>query len=249
MRTLGFFALTGFIAAAGVSGVNAQSFAAASIHPSAAQVQFEHDGKTDVTPGNLRMRDVTVATCIKWAYGVVDSQISGPAWLETDHFDIVAKAGSPADEDQLKLMMRTLLAERFQLVFHRQDKELRSYLMTLAKSGAKFHEAPPGELPSRENSAIGTVARAITMKDFAEFISGPLQMPVVDQTGLAGRYDLVLDFTRYLPPGETVMKTDFENTIGIIVSALRGELGLEFQSKKENVEVLVIDRVEHPSEN
>jgi uncharacterized protein (TIGR03435 family) len=195
------------------------------------------------------MRDVTPATCIKWAYGVQDSQILGPEWLQSDHFDIIAKADEPAGIEQLKLMMRSLLAERFKLTFHRQDKEMTAYAMTVAKGGPKLKESVGEIKPYRENSAIGTVAKALTMKEWADFISGPLRMPVVDRTGLNGRYDFSLDFTPYLPGGEQVMKVEFDNTNGIIIAAMQGEMGLRLESRKEVVEVLVIDHVERPSEN
>jgi uncharacterized protein (TIGR03435 family) len=195
------------------------------------------------------MRDVTVATCIKWAYTVQDSQISGPDWLQSEHFDIIAKADDPAGNEQMKLMMRALLADRFKLAFHWQTKTLRSYVMTVDKRGDKLHESAPDTPPFRENSAIGTVARGTTMKDFGDFIAGPLEAPVVDMTGLKGKYDFVLDFTAYLPPGEHVMKRDFDDTKSIIVAAIRGELGLDLAAKKENVEVFVIDRVEKPTAN
>ena len=68
-------------------------------------------------------------------------------------------------------------------------------------------------------------------------------------TGLTGRYDFVLDFTPYLPDGEHAMKTDYANTTGIIIAALQGELGLKLESRKESVDVLVIEHVEKPSEN
>jgi uncharacterized protein (TIGR03435 family) len=70
-------------AALGCVAASAQAFAVASIRPSAAEVKFEHDGKTETTPGTLRMQDVTVSTCIKWAYGVQDNQISGPEWIQS----------------------------------------------------------------------------------------------------------------------------------------------------------------------
>jgi uncharacterized protein (TIGR03435 family) len=248
MGTIQAAVLTGLAVLAGATA-SAQTFAVASIRPSATEVQFEHDGKTVTTPGTVSMRDVTVATCIKWAYTVQDSQISGPAWLQSEHFDITAKADEPAADEQMKLMMRDLLAKRFALNFHRQNKELRSYVMTVAKSGVKLHESAPDVKPFRENSAVGTVVKATTMKEFGDFMAGPLQAPVVDMTGLTGRYDFTLDFTRYLPTGDKVMKIDFDNTSGIIISALKGELGLDLQSRKENVEVLVIDRVERPSDN
>jgi uncharacterized protein (TIGR03435 family) len=232
-----------------VSAASAQTFAVASIRPSAAQVQFEHDGKTEVTAATVTMRDVTVATCIKWAYGVQDSQISGPDWIQSEHFDIIAKADAPVATEQLKLMMEALLAERFRLAFHRQGKELRSYVMTVAKSGHKLREWDGAGKPSRENSAIGTVVKGMTIGEFADFMAGPLQAPVVDMTGLSGRYEFALDFRPYLPQGETVMKMSFDNTTGIIITAMQEELGLRMESRKEPVEVMVIDQVERPSEN
>jgi len=237
------------LAAFACASASAQSFAAASIRPSAAEVQFEKDGNIQTSPGNLRMHDVTVAKCIKWAYTVQDSQISGPEWLQSGHFDIVAKADEPVGDEQMKLMMGTLLADRFKLAFHRDTKELRSYLMTVAKGGHKLHESAPDTPPFRENSALGTVVRGTTMKEFGDFMAGPLQAPVIDMTGLKGRYDFTLDFTSYLPPGEPVMKAEFDSSTGIIIAAMRGELGLDLGSKKESVEVLVIDHVERPSEN
>jgi uncharacterized protein (TIGR03435 family) len=243
------FILIGYperVAAADEAG---PSFAVASIRPSGAEVKFEHDGKREVSPGALTMRDVTVATCIKWAYGVQDSQIAGPAWLQSEHFDIMARADEPAGIEALKLMMRTLLADRFGLSFHRQSKEVRSYVLTVAKSGHKLRESAADTKPSRQNSANGTVARAITMKEFADFIAGPLQTPVVDMTGLQGKYDFTLDFTPYLPANATVMRVDYTDTNGIIISALLGELGLKVESRKESVEVMMIDHVERPSAN
>ena len=149
----------------------------------------------------------------------------------------------------MKLMLRTLLADRFKLSFHLQSKEVRSYVLTVAKGGHKLHESASDTKPSRQNSAVGTTAKATTMKEFADFMAGPLQTPVVDMTGLAGRYDFVLDFTPYLPDGAQVMKVDFANTTGIIIAALQGELGLKLESKRESVDVLVIEHVEKPSEN
>ena len=227
----------------------AATFSVASIKPSAADVKFENDGKTEITPGTLTMRDVTVATCIKFAYGVQDNQISGPEWLKSDHFDILAKSDAPVDVDQLRLMLQSLLAERFKLTFHRQTRELSAYAMTIAKGGHKLKESVPGTVLFRQNTAISTIARGITMKEFADFLSGPLRTPIVDMTGLNGKYDFVLDFTHFIPGGEQAMKVSFDDTNGIVLAAMQAELGLKMESKKEAVEVLVIDHVQHPSDN
>jgi uncharacterized protein (TIGR03435 family) len=233
-----------------VSSAQRPSFAVATIRPSSAAVQFEHDGKTETSPGSVRMQDVSVQTCIKWAYGVQDSQISGPAWIQSEKFDITAKADNPATDDQMKPMMQTLLADRFKLSFHHQSKELKAFVLTVAKGGAKLSPAAaPDAKPFRQNSANGTVAKSITIQEFADFISDPLQMPVVDETGLTGRYDFAIDFTPYLPDPAHNMDGTKPDTTGILMAALEGELGLKMESRKTQVEVMVIDHVEKPSAN
>jgi uncharacterized protein (TIGR03435 family) len=224
-------------------------FAVASIKPSAGDVQFEHDGKTDVKPGIVTMRDVTTFTCIRFAYGVQNSQISGPDWMDSVHFDIIAKAAEPATTEQMRLMMQALLADRFHLTFHRQQKEMSAYAITIAKGGPKLHESAPDTAPFRENSVNGTVIRGLTMQEFADFMATPLQRPIKDETGLKGRYDFAIDFTPYLPGGEHAMNVEFDNATGIILAAMQGELGLKMESRKESIEVLVVDHVEQPSAN
>ncbi len=225
----------------------AQTFAVASIRPSSQAVQFEHDGRTEVSPGLLQMHDVTVATCVKWAYGVQDSQISGPAWLQDDHFDITAKADGPATEAQMKVMMRALLADRFKLSFHHTSKELNAFAMTAVKGSEKLRRSANQDgRSSIQNSANGSVAKSTTMQEWANFIAGPLQTPVVDMTGLGGRYDFSIDFTPYLPSDMTNMRPD---ATSVIMTAMQGELGLKLEARKEQVDVMVVDHVEQPSAN
>jgi uncharacterized protein (TIGR03435 family) len=222
------------------------TFSVATIRPSAAEVKFEHDGRTEILPDGLHMQDVLLTTCIKWAYGVQDTQISGPALLQSTRYDILARVDKPVGLDEMKLMMRALLAERFKLSFHHENRELRSYAMVVAKGGHKLHEAAGDGKSSRENTANSTIAKSMTMREFADFLSGPVQRPVVDKTGLTGKYDFVLDFTSYLPPDRQTMGPDATN---ILMAALPGELGLKLESQKEIVEVMVVDHVEKPSEN
>ena len=228
------------------SSAQQPAFAAATIKSSAAEVEFERDGKTETTPGLLRMHDVTVTTCIKWAYGVQNSQIAGPDWLRSEHFDIVAKADGPATDDEMKRMLQNLLAERFKFAFHHENRESKSFALTVAKGGSKLHPVTEEGRSSRQNTATGTIAKSTTMQEFADFISGPLQTPVVDETGLTARYDFVLDFTPYIPEDQTSRKA---NVTGIIMAALEGELGLKLESRKVPVDMMVIDHVEKPSEN
>jgi len=234
-----------------VPSVSAQqpAFDVATIRPSSGAVAFEHDGDTQTSPGSLRMRDVTVQTCIKWAYGVQDNQIAGPDWIQVEHYDIVAKADQPANEAQMKQMMQALLADRFRLSFHRESKELKAFVLTVAKGGAKVHPAAaPDAKPFHQNSANGTVVRSMTIREFGDFIAGPLQKPVIDETGLTGKYDFVLDFTPYLPDAKN-MGPDRPDTTSILMAAMEGELGLKLESRKTEVEMMVVDHIEKPSEN
>jgi uncharacterized protein (TIGR03435 family) len=233
-------------------GVEAQqpAFAVATIRPSSQSVQFEHDGKTQVSGDTLLMQDVTVSTCIKLAYHVQDRQIAGPGWLQTEHFDITAKSDQPLDEETMKQMLQTLLADRFGLAFHRESREMKVLIFTVAKGGPKLSPAAaPDAEPFRQNSASGTIAKSMPIGEFADFLSGPLDVTVVDHTGLAGKYDFALNFTPYLPDPAKNMDGTRPDTTSILKAALQDELGLKMESGKAPVEVLVIDHIDKPSPN
>jgi uncharacterized protein (TIGR03435 family) len=233
-----------------VTAAQQPSFAVATIRPSSDEVKFEHDGSTDFSPTTLRMHDVLINTCIKFAYGVQDSQISGPGLLRSERYDITAKSDAPASEDQMKLMLRSLLADRFKLTFHRERREMRALVLTVASSGSKLKPAAaPDARPFRENSANGTIAKSMPIQELADFISGPLQMPVVDQTGLIGKYDFAIDFTPYLPDPTKNMDPIRPDATAILKAAMQDELGLKMDGRKTDVEVMVVDHVEKPSEN
>lgn len=245
MRTNLLLGMFLFVTSAGPIIAAAQEFAVASIRPSAQSVKFENDGETKVQPDVLRMRDVTIETCIKWAYRVQRSQVSGPGLLTSERYDITAKSDGPASDEQMRLMMRSLLKERFGLAFHTERKELHSFALVVTRSGTKLKQATPDEAPYRQNSAMGTVARATTMQEFSDFLSGPLEKPVVDKTGLTGRWDFAFDFTKYMvdPPRGI---DDFLNVLNI---TLQGELGLKLEPEKDVVDVMVIDHVAKASAN
>lgn len=226
------------------------TFAVATIRPSSAEVKFEHDGATDFLADGLRMHDVTVDACIRLAYGVQNSQILGPAWLDSDHFDIVTKTDTPTTRDQMKLMLRALLADRFGLTFHHETREMRALVLTVVDKGAKLKPAAdPAAPPFRQNSANGTEARSMPIQEFADFLAQPLHMPIVNQTGLTGRYDFALDFTPYLPESGKNMDGTKPDTMGIVKAAMQDELGLKMDTRKTPVDVMVIDHVGKPSEN
>lgn len=234
-------------AVAGAKSASAQaSFDVAVIRPSSGQVKYERNGKTEVSYGTLRMHDVTVSTCIQWAYGKPRPLITGPDSLKDVHYDITAKTDPHATKEQMQLMMRTLLSDRFNLRFHTEKKELRVYTLTVAKGGIKMKPASPDVPMHHENSATGMVAQSITMKELADYLSDPLDAPLTDGTGLSGRYDFVIDFTPYVNMEQSDVRPD---PVSVLKSALRGDLGLEMVQGKAVVDVMVVDHVEAPSEN
>jgi uncharacterized protein (TIGR03435 family) len=244
---LSLLAVESFVACA---AAQRPAFDVATIKPSAESVNFEHDGKTEFTGNTLHMQDVTVNTCIKLAYHVQDRQIAGPAWLESERFDITAKADGPVNDDIMKQMLQSLLADRFGLSFHREPREMKAFILTAAKGGPKLKPAAaPDAKPFRQNSANGTIAKSMPIGEFADFLSGPLDMPVVDHTGLNGKYDFAIDFTPYLPDPAKNMDGTRPDTTSILKAALLDELGLNLEGGKAPVDVLVVNQVEKPSQN
>jgi uncharacterized protein (TIGR03435 family) len=226
----------------------AQTFDVASIHTSQYQ---SGDGEgnrresIETTPDGVTLRNVTLQSCIAWAYSVQDFQIAGT--LGADRFDIVAKSAASATVPMLRTMLGTLLAERFKLTFHRGTKELTSLALVVAKGGPKLRastENSPGVLKP-DRSAM--VAQHATIAEFAGTLAGPLRTPVIDQTGLTGRYDFTVDLSSYFSDFKAGQQPDLT---GILMTALREQLGLNLESKKEPVEILVIDHAEKiPSGN
>ena len=213
----------------------------------------------DVTTTN-----VTVSWMIKLAYNVHANQISGgPSWLNSERYDTVGRSNTPGEpsRDQMKLMIQKLLADRFQLRFHTEKKELPVYAMVVAKSGPKIAvsagdpNAFPGIGFGREPGVITLSGRNTGLNGVANGLqSNILDKPVVDQTGLTGRYDFQLRFT----PDPTQLANfggvEPANAADLnlppdIFAAFEQQLGLRLQATKALVDVMVIDRIERPSPN
>jgi uncharacterized protein (TIGR03435 family) len=222
------------------------AFDVAVIHASSSEVKFERNGKTEVAFGSLRMHDVTLSTCIQWAYGTSQALVTGPTSLTNVHYDITAKTDPSTTQAKMRLMLQTLLADRFKLAFHTEKRELRVYTLTLAKSGIKMHPSAPGGEMFRENSATGMVARSISMKELADYLSDPLDAPLTDGTGLSGRYDFTIDFTPYVDMERGDVRPD---PAAVLKAALKGDLGLDLVQRREVMDVMVVDHVEPPSNN
>jgi uncharacterized protein (TIGR03435 family) len=205
--------------------------------------------------------NTSLAALISFAYGVHAKQIVGaPAWVNDERYDINAEPdgeGQPSDK-QWKIMLQKLLAERFKLSFHHDKKELSVYVLSVAKTGSKLtkSEGDPNGLPGLFFTGLGKMSnRNATMTDFANVMqSAVLDRPVVDQTGLTGRFDFTLNWTpddsqfgamggRIPPPA------DAANAPPDLYAAIQAQDGLKLEAAKAPADVLVIDHVEKPSAN
>ena len=199
------------------------------------------------TPTSLTIRNVTLTFCIQWAYDVRRDQIMRPSWLNTEKYDIVAKAGGPSTEAQLRQMLQAMLAERFKLTFHRETKTIPVYEMVVGKGGPKLTESKSGDsvYPRVSRSSYDFVHAS--MSEFAVRLTelGASDLPVVDRTGLQGFLDISLKF----PDGWRPRPRPYAFGAASIFTILEEQLGLKLELRKTPTEMLVIDHVEKPSEN
>jgi uncharacterized protein (TIGR03435 family) len=216
--------------------------------------------------GSCRMTRTSLKMLMQIAFGFfganVDRMIEGgPKWLDVDRYDVLAKAENPTTEAQLKLMLQDMLADRFQLKFHHETREVPAYALIVAKNGARLEEATGAEDRQGITMSIGKplVARNVSTSDLSRILSGRLDRPVVDKTGLTGRYNFTLTWT----PGENEggllarLPADVRSQIVVpdaqagpsIFTAVKEQLGLQLDSARGPVDVLVIDRAERPSGN
>ncbi len=197
-----------------------------------------------------------VAFLMSFAYDIQPRQIvNAPGWLSEDKFDIEALMPEGSNYEQLKGMVRRLLAERFGLKFHRERKEMPVYALTVAKGGAKLTASKPREGANFAGRGMGHLTVLYgDMAGFARwFNGGVLDRPVVDETGLAGTFDFTLnwmpDNSQYYGMGGMMPPPADGSVLPSLFTAMQEQLGLRLEPTKANVDVLVIDHVERPSEN
>ena len=207
--------------------------------------------------------NTSLGDLINFAYGLHARQITGgPAWLSTDKYDLSANPegeGMPNDR-QLKTMVQKLLAERFQLTFHKDKKELSVYALVVTKTGAKMtkNESDPNGLPGLGFRGLGAlIVRNGNMDDFSKIMQDPvLDRPVIDKTGLSGRYDFTLNwtpdqfqFSAMQGAGAPPSPSTTADALPELFTAIQQQLGLKLEATKAPVEVIVIDKAEKPSGN
>jgi len=258
-------------------------------------------------PGRIHYPFASLKYLLFTAYGVKDFQISGPSWLDTEHFEVTATMPASTTREQFRIMLQNLLAERFKLAIHRDSKELPNYTLLVAKGGPKLKPSeetqaksdadtpPPPSGPPKigpdgfpDLPPIGgragifhimmpgrakMVAQEQTMQDLAGNLSNQLAKPVVDGTGLTGKYDFTLIYLPDqmngplgpMPPpppgggpavapggegGRGTGPSDSSEPMPTLFAALQSQLGLKLEAKKGQVEIIVVDHLEKtPTEN
>jgi uncharacterized protein (TIGR03435 family) len=216
--------------------------------------------------GHLTVMNVPMKMLLQFAFALPETRIlGGPDWLNSIKFDIEAKSDSSVDDrlralnsDQAKLlkqkMVQALLADRFKLVCHKETRELPVYALVAAKGGPRLQPSKSnGSTVDSSNNRINIRGGDNTVSTLAAELSKRLGRVVIDKTGIAGRYDVILnwspdDGTSVPPSGNSAISaaTDLGPSI---FTAIEEQLGLRLESHKGLVQVLVIDTIEKPSAN
>jgi uncharacterized protein (TIGR03435 family) len=198
---------------------------------------------------SLQVNNLLLKSLITSAYGVQEGLISGlPYWAETARFDIRAKvtdldpkAAGEMSREQRRALMAALLEDRFHLKARNATKILPVYDLLVAKNGTRFKENK-GE-PRRPEVTKTEFNGTTTMSVFSSFLEEGVGRPVIDKTGLARMYDVHLRWAQDLTSNSE------SDALPPIFTALQEQLGLKLQSDIGTVATLVVEHIEHPSEN
>ncbi len=224
------------------------TFDAASIRPNPRAERSE----IQVAPGSLVIRNEPFLDLMQWAFDLPTPQMELPPWFQIECYDIVAKAPGSASETQMRVMLQKLLADRFGLKTHTEARVMPIYALTLAKGGPKFQEsATEGSFSMEQKGVAGLTAHHARAADLAQGIAREIGRPVVDETGLKGRYEIQMDLASYMARGaDGATSAGKLDMMSILFSGLQDLLGLKLESRKESVDVLVVDHAEKvPTEN
>jgi uncharacterized protein (TIGR03435 family) len=232
---------------------NAPAFEVAAVtpcSPGTPEPPGEHNGMVRFTSpgGRFNARATSVKFLFEWAYDILPSQhSSGPAWMENDRYDIVAKAPGNATDDEMKLMTRALLADRFHLKIHHETRDAPVLILAPGKSAPKLFPPKEGEqhslkiIPQMSDDqkivSYRVVATRFSFAQLNQTFARQLERVIVNETGLEGDFNFTLDFT----PDE-----NRPNPLdpSLVISAMRDQLGLTLKTQKGPVDFLVIDGVE-----
>ena len=205
----------------------------------------------------LRATNISLKDLIKFFYDVHEQQIEGgPDWMNTDRFDIVAKPAAEVEisPEQMNTIIRKLIVERFNLTFHREEREMPVYTITVDESGPKMVKGDPNGPGDPDFNGLGNMkAKAMSMDELAGVLKGAvLDRPVLNRTGLEGKYVFTLiwapDESQFPGARQRPSAQAFANRDDLF-TAMRKQLGLKLEATEAPVEVLIIDHTNKPSEN
>jgi uncharacterized protein (TIGR03435 family) len=211
--------------------------------------------------GKVTLTNASLGDCIKFAYGIVsDGQLIAPDWIKSKdpHYDVVAQAPAGATREQALLMLQALLAERFKLALHHEQREVQHLELVIGKNGPKIKPSAADAKPSATNNGGRINNPLMSMPTLALLLSRFERQTILDATGLKGNYEVKLEWTldavRNTPPrpdGAPIMfNGESAGARPSLASALQEQLGLRLESRKSPIDVLVVDRAEKtPSEN
>lgn len=253
------FSVAALAIVAGVALAQSSTFEVATVKPPPPG----WDGGAYITmksANRFEVKNHSVKLLIAAAYSLNPKAISGgPEWMETDRYDIVAKTPGETrpDLDVQMAMLRALLGDRFNLAFHREEKDLAIYALTVAKNGPKLKEstaAPTEPLPLTARvfpDHVSLPGRNSTVQQLAWVMQRAIvDRPVVDRTGLSGHYDFDLEWTADDTQfGGIIRGTPSQPVRPDLFAALQEELGLRLEATRGPVETLVVDRLERPEAN
>ena len=207
-------------------------------------------------PGRLSAKNVSLKQLIGAAWHLHDYQVEGgPKWMDTDRFDIEAKAAdsaTPPGEKQIMLMLQSLLASRFALSVQHETKEQPVYILQPAKGGLKVHHTPDTtvQVQFRVFQRHQVTSQNAALENLVEALSWVLGRPVIDQSGVSGPVDYKLEWA----PDDLQLRSDespvqTEGSLPSLGSALQEVLGLRLVSQKGPVEIVTVVKAEKPAAN
>lgn len=235
-----------FLASASVypQSVAGPVFDVASVKPSASD---ERSGSSTMYSPTLQVKNVPLRSCIASAYEVKSRDVEGPGWLDTERFDITAKAPPGTSDSDFLKMYRALLADRFGLRVHTGTKEAPGFALKIAKGGIKLQDAgsqplsEPRPVAQRSNASHIVSAAGMTMAALARQIEMRLNVPVVDMTGTPDYFVMNLEF-RLPDPNDDAQGGGPDRPV--LFAAIQDEAGLRLESMKVPVQTIVVDSVE-----
>jgi uncharacterized protein (TIGR03435 family) len=228
------------------------AFEAASIRPAAIQKaggEGSSRSQIEYSADSLTMRNIDLSEMVQWAYGLQYYQVLVSNNLRGRRYDVRAKAGDPVKLSTLGLMLQDLLATRFKVQLHHEQKRTSVYELVVAKGGAKLPKDKADTLPPSYAKETfpqvvdgGFLFRNVSITDFAEQLSDlrGIDLPVVDRTGIQGVYDITLKSA-----ATAILQPEGPSLLTLI----REQLGLKLVPAKDPIEMIVVDHAEEPSAN